>query len=104
MLLFYEVFSQLNKKSNSLILGIGMSVLSFPDVVVFCFILIKGTFIELKYMFIAILMYLGSTKTNNNSNKQCKDLADDDEHDQTHKEKEDIKTNEKILEIYVCEI
>ena len=80
-----------------------MSVLSFPDVVVFLFILIKGTFVELKCIFIAIIVHLGSKNANNDSNKDCKDL-DDDENDQTHQENKDFKTNEKIVEIYVSVI
>ena len=81
-----------------------MSVLSFPDVVVFFFILIKGTFLELKYILMATLAYFGSStsrNTGNYSNKQSKDL-DDDNYDQTHQENEDFKTNEKIIDIYVC--
>ena len=81
-----------------------MSVLSFPDVVVFFFILIKGTLFELKYFLMATLAYFGSStsrNTGNYSNKQSKDL-DDDNHDQTHSENEDFKTNEKLIDIYVC--
>ena len=81
-----------------------MSVLSFPDVVVFFFILIKGTLFELKYFLMATLAYFGSNtyrNTGNYSNKQSKDL-DDENYDQTHQENEDFKTNEKLMDIYVC--
>ena len=81
-----------------------MSVLSFPDVVVFFFILIKGTLFEMKYLLMATLAYFGSSisrNTWNYSNKQRKDL-DGDSYDQTHQESEDFKTNEKLVDIYVC--
>ena len=93
-------------QSNSLILGIGMSVLSFPDVLVFFFILIKGTLFELKCLLTATLAYLGSSTSRNTwnyTNKQSKDLNVDN-YDQTQKENQDFKTNEKIVDIYVCMI
>ena len=81
-----------------------MSVLSFPDIVVFFFILIKGTLFELKYFLMATLAYFGSStsrNTRNYSNKQSKNL-DDENYNQIHKENEDFKTNEKLMDIYVC--
>ena len=81
-----------------------MSVLSFPDVIVFFFILIKGTLFELKYLLMATLAYFGlsnSRNTWNYSNKQSKDLNVDN-YDQTQQENEDFKRNEKIVDIYVC--
>ena len=91
-------------QSNSLILGIGMSVLSFPDVLVFFFILIKGTLFELKCLLTATLAYLGSSTSRNTrhySNKQS-NVMDDDNLNQTQKENEEFKTNEKLVDIYVC--
>ena len=91
-------------QSNSLILGIGMSVLSFPDVLVFFFILIKGTLFELKCLLTATLAYLGSStfrNTRHYSNKQS-NVMDDDNLNQTQKENEEFKTNEKLVDIYVC--
>ena len=91
-------------QSNSLILGIGMSVLSFPDVVVFFYILIKGTLFEFKYLLMATLAYFGSSTSRNTwnySKKQSKNL-DDDNHNQTHQENEDFKTSDKLVDIYVC--
>ena len=81
-----------------------MSVLSFPDVVVFFFILIKGTLFELKYFLMATLAYFGSStsrNTGNYSNKQNKDF-DDENYDQTNQENEDFKTIDKLVDIYVC--
>ena len=81
-----------------------MSVLSFPDVVVFFFILIKGTLFELKYFLMATLAYFGSSTSRNTwnySNKQSK-VMDDDSYDQTKQENEEFKTNEKLVDIYVC--
>ena len=91
-------------QSNSLILGIGMSVLSFPDVLVFFFILIKGTLFELKCLLTATLAYLGSSTSRNTwhySNKQS-NVMDDDNLNQTQKANEEFKTNEKLVDIYVC--
>ena len=91
-------------QSNSLILGIGMSVLSFPDVLVFFFILIKGTLFELKCLLTATLAYLGSSTSRNTwhySNKQS-NVMDDDNLNQTQKENDEFKTNEKLVDIYVC--
>ena len=91
-------------QTNSLILGIGISVLSFPDVLVFFFILIKGTLFELKYLLTTTLAYLGSSTSRNTwnySNKQSK-VMDDDNFDQTKQENEEFKTNEKLVDIYVC--
>ena len=91
-------------QSNSLILGIGISVLSFPDVLVFFFILIKGTLFELKCLLTATLAYLGSSTSRNTrhySNKQS-NVMDDDNLNQTQKENEGFKTNEKLVDIYVC--
>ena len=81
-----------------------MSVLSFPDVIVFFFILIKGTLLELKYFLMTTFAYFGkstSRNTGNYSNRKSKDLEDDN-YDQTHQENEDFKTNEKLMDIYVC--
>ena len=86
-------------QSNSLILGIGMSVLSFPDVVVFFFILIKGTFLELKYFLMATLAYFGSStsrNTRNYSNKQIKNLNDEN-YNQTHKENVEDNASMNVL-------
>ena len=52
----------------------------------------------------ATLAYFGlsnSRNTWNYSNKQSKDLNVDN-YDQTQQENEDFKTNEKIVDIYVC--
>ena len=81
-----------------------MSVLSFPDVLVFFFILIKGTLFELKCLLTATLAYLGSSTSRNTrrySNKKS-NVMDDDNLNQTQKENEEFKTNEKLVDIYVC--
>ena len=76
-----------------------MSVLSFPDVVIFFFIIIKGTFIELKYVLTAILLYFGSDVGRKNDSNQLKDSEDSDE--QIYQEKEQLKAIKKIIKLYV---
>ena len=52
----------------------------------------------------AILAYFGSSTSRNTwnySNKQSK-VMDDDNYDQTKQENEEFKTNEKLVDIYVC--
>ena len=76
-----------------------MSVLSFPDVVIFFFIIIKGTFIELKYVLTAILLYFGLDVGRKNDSNQLKDSEDSDE--QIYQEKEQLKAIKKIIKLYV---
>ena len=82
-----------------------MSVLSFPDVIVFLFILIKGTFAELRYILIDVLKYFGyivprsdknysHVKMDNSNNGIC----------QTSQIYEELEINQELVNVYVSMI
>ena len=85
-----------------MILGTGMSVLSFPDVIVFLFILIKGTFAELRYVLIDVLKYFGYIGPRNDKNySHVKMNNSNDGLCQSKQMYEDLKRNEEIVKVYV---
>ena len=82
-----------------------MSILSFPDVIVFLFILIKGTFAELRNVLIDILKYLGyiiprsdkhysHVKMDNSNNGIC----------QTRQIYEELERDQELVNLYVSMI
>ena len=82
-----------------------MSVLSFPEVIVFLFILIKGTFAELRYVLIDVLKYFGyisprsdknysHVKMDNSNNGIC----------QTRQIYEELERNQELVNLYVSMI
>ena len=83
-----------------------MSVLSFPEVLLFIFIIVKGTFKGLKYLLSTMLSYLrsiGARKDYDDSHEQMVRPLND-VHVQIHHENEELEMNEEIEKNYVSAI
>ena len=77
-----------------------MSLLSFGDIILFLIIVVRGTYIDLKYLWAPMIKYIkfvnNGTDSKNSVENKIKYV-----YDQSHNENKGWKKNDIVINIYV---
>ena len=77
-----------------------MSLLSFADVILFLFIVVRGTYIDLKYLWAPMIKYIKFVNNGADSKNSVENKIEHVYH-QSHDEDKELEKNEDIKNIYV---